>query len=143
MPCLNFNRKIIAIEMKSIIITGGTRGIGYGLADAFLSRGCAVTICGRDANATKINAIARIKSPKAPSDFGFRQRREGEKGRGRAVLVEISPVEASQVPTRALKSKKSVDFWAAQISQVRGELDANLRSILSFFSQKQGGKKRF
>jgi len=33
--------------MKSIVITGSTRGIGYGLADAFLSLGCAVTINGR------------------------------------------------------------------------------------------------
>ena len=33
--------------MKSIVITGSTRGIGYGLADAFLSLGCQVTVNGR------------------------------------------------------------------------------------------------
>ena len=32
--------------MKSIVITGSTSGIGLGLADAFLARGCAVTISG-------------------------------------------------------------------------------------------------
>ncbi len=33
--------------MKNIVITGSTRGIGYGLASAFLELGCAVTISGR------------------------------------------------------------------------------------------------
>jgi NAD(P)-dependent dehydrogenase (short-subunit alcohol dehydrogenase family) len=33
--------------MKIIVITGSTRGIGYGLADAFLKLGCSVTISGR------------------------------------------------------------------------------------------------
>jgi NAD(P)-dependent dehydrogenase (short-subunit alcohol dehydrogenase family) len=33
--------------MRSIVITGSTRGIGYGLADAFLTRGCNVTVSGR------------------------------------------------------------------------------------------------
>ena len=33
--------------MKTIVITGSTRGIGYGLSDAFLERGCSVTISGR------------------------------------------------------------------------------------------------
>lgn len=33
--------------MKRIVITGSTRGIGFGLADAFLERGCAVMVSGR------------------------------------------------------------------------------------------------
>jgi NAD(P)-dependent dehydrogenase (short-subunit alcohol dehydrogenase family) len=33
--------------VKNIVITGSSRGIGYGLADAFLSRGCQVMVSGR------------------------------------------------------------------------------------------------
>jgi NAD(P)-dependent dehydrogenase (short-subunit alcohol dehydrogenase family) len=33
---------------RRIVITGSTRGIGFGLADAFLNRGCAVIVSGRD-----------------------------------------------------------------------------------------------
>ena len=33
--------------MKTIVITGSTRGIGYGLADSFLARGCQVVVNGR------------------------------------------------------------------------------------------------
>jgi len=33
--------------MKTIVITGSTRGIGYSLADAFLARDCRVTVSGR------------------------------------------------------------------------------------------------
>ena len=33
--------------MKNIVITGSTRGIGYGLAQAFVTHGCSVVISGR------------------------------------------------------------------------------------------------
>lgn len=33
--------------MKHVVITGSTRGLGYGLAKAFLALGCSVTVSGR------------------------------------------------------------------------------------------------
>jgi NAD(P)-dependent dehydrogenase (short-subunit alcohol dehydrogenase family) len=64
--------------MKSIVITGSTRGIGLGLAKAFLAQGCAVTISGRtqvaaeqaldvlcqDADPARVLAVAcNVQSP--------------------------------------------------------------------------------
>jgi NAD(P)-dependent dehydrogenase (short-subunit alcohol dehydrogenase family) len=46
--------------MKSVAITGSTRGIGYALADSFLERGCSVTISGRKAGAS-ISYMSRAK----------------------------------------------------------------------------------
>jgi NAD(P)-dependent dehydrogenase (short-subunit alcohol dehydrogenase family) len=43
--------------MKSVVITGSTRGIGHGLASEFLKRGCRVIITGRSAD--KVSAVAR------------------------------------------------------------------------------------
>jgi NAD(P)-dependent dehydrogenase (short-subunit alcohol dehydrogenase family) len=37
--------------MKTVVITGSSRGIGFGMADAFLALGCAVTISGRSPDA--------------------------------------------------------------------------------------------
>ena len=44
---------------KSVVITGSTRGIGFGLADAFLARSCAVTISGRTQAAVE-QAVAEL-----------------------------------------------------------------------------------
>jgi len=50
---------VMTIMTRSIVITGSTRGIGYNLAQAFLERGCTVTVSGRtqaavDEAATKL-----------------------------------------------------------------------------------------
>lgn len=45
--------------MKTVVITGSTRGIGFGLAKAFLARGCAVVVSGRTAGAVE-EAVARL-----------------------------------------------------------------------------------
>jgi NAD(P)-dependent dehydrogenase (short-subunit alcohol dehydrogenase family) len=46
--------------MKVVVITGSTRGIGHGMADAFLTRGCSVTISGRTPTAVEeaVSALA-------------------------------------------------------------------------------------
>lgn len=50
--------------MKTVVITGSTRGIGYGLADAFLDLGCAVTISGRSQEAVD-TAVAELSAKHA------------------------------------------------------------------------------
>jgi NAD(P)-dependent dehydrogenase (short-subunit alcohol dehydrogenase family) len=47
--------------MKTIVITGSTRGIGYGLADSFLELGCAVTISSRIEAAVE-KAVAKLSA---------------------------------------------------------------------------------
>lgn len=45
--------------MKVVVITGSTRGIGYGLAETFLARDCAVVISGRSQDAVD-RAVAAL-----------------------------------------------------------------------------------
>lgn len=47
--------------MKIVVITGSTRGIGYGLAASFLDLGCAVTISGRTPEAVD-KAVAALSA---------------------------------------------------------------------------------
>jgi short-subunit dehydrogenase len=56
-----------AVMVKSIVITGSTRGIGFGLAREFLRRGCSVTISGRkqadvDAAVEKLSLFTQASS---------------------------------------------------------------------------------
>jgi NAD(P)-dependent dehydrogenase (short-subunit alcohol dehydrogenase family) len=47
------------VNPRSIVITGSTRGIGYSLAEAFLQRGCSVTISSRTLEAVD-EAVAKL-----------------------------------------------------------------------------------
>jgi NAD(P)-dependent dehydrogenase (short-subunit alcohol dehydrogenase family) len=52
--------------VKIVVITGSTRGLGYGLANSFLNLGCAVTVSGRTQEAVD-KAVAKL-SIKYPMD---------------------------------------------------------------------------
>ncbi len=57
--------------MKTVVITGSTRGIGYGLADAFLGLGCSVAVSGRTLAAVDA-AVARLRAKHdATRVYGF------------------------------------------------------------------------
>ena len=47
--------------MKNVVITGSTRGIGFGLAKAFVERGCRVLVNGRRPDAVQ-QALAQLAS---------------------------------------------------------------------------------
>jgi NAD(P)-dependent dehydrogenase (short-subunit alcohol dehydrogenase family) len=51
-----------AFVIKSIVITGSTRGIGYALAKAFLERECRVVINGRSEESTRgaLDALSKL-----------------------------------------------------------------------------------
>lgn len=96
--------------MKTVVITGSTRGIGRGLAEAFLARGCKVVISGRSAAAVE-KTVAELSVKHA--------------GRVEGAACEISRVEQIEGLWRAACEKfQRVDVWInnAGISIHRGPL---------------------
>jgi NAD(P)-dependent dehydrogenase (short-subunit alcohol dehydrogenase family) len=84
--------------MKHIVITGSTRGIGFGLADAFLGLGCSVTLNGR-AQANVDEAAGKLKS-----------RYEAGAIFGRACDVR-DPEQVQALWTAAQEHYQRVDIW--------------------------------
>jgi len=57
--------------MKSIVVTGSTSGIGYGLAASFLNLGCSVTISGRSEDKVQGTVKELTAKHEARRLFGF------------------------------------------------------------------------
>ena len=97
--------------MKSIVITGSTRGIGFALADAFLALGCQVTISGR-AQASVDRAVAELVS------------RHGEAGRVAGLPCNVTHLEELQALWDAARARfGEVDIWInnAGVSNARND----------------------
>ena len=62
---------------RAVVVTGGTRGIGAGIARAFLDAGADVLVCGRTEPAV-VPAAGRTVLPRAPAPTsGIRRRPSG------------------------------------------------------------------
>jgi NAD(P)-dependent dehydrogenase (short-subunit alcohol dehydrogenase family) len=96
--------------MKSIVITGSTRGIGFGLADAFLALGCQVTVSGR-AQASVDRAVADLVARHAA-------------GRVAGLPCNVTRLEELQALWEAARARfGDVDIWInnAGVSNARND----------------------
>lgn len=75
--------------MKVIVITGSTRGIGFGLAREFLKRGCAVVVSGRKAGAVQ-QAVAELSAVAVPSLTQAPLKAQAAAGTSQLYLAEAS-----------------------------------------------------
>ena len=92
---------------KNIIIAGSTRGLGYGLAEAFLSLGCSVTVSGRGQEAVD-KAVAGLAS-------GY----EAKRILGLACNVTI-PEQVQSLWDVSIRCFGKVDIWINWTLQPRG-----------------------
>jgi NAD(P)-dependent dehydrogenase (short-subunit alcohol dehydrogenase family) len=80
-----------------VVITGSTRGLGFGLAEAFLARGCAVVVSGRHEASTSA-AAAKLSA------------RHGDRVIGVAADV-TDPKAVQNLWDRAARRFGAVDVW--------------------------------
>jgi short-subunit dehydrogenase len=109
--------------MKTVVITGSTRGIGRGLADAFLARGCQVVVSGRAT--ADVDRVVRELQSRYPGRVA-----------GRACdITDAAQIEA--LWTHARERFQRVDIWInnAGMSIRRGPLHearpADIEAIVS------------
>lgn len=83
---------------KNIVITGSSRGIGFGLADTFLELGCKVIVSGRSGESTSA-AVQRLTKKYGP-------------GRVWGMVCDVTdPVQVASLWEAALTHLGRVDIW--------------------------------
>ena len=86
------------MRLKTVVITGGTRGLGLCLAESFLKRDCNVLLCGTGEEAARRTAEALT----------------AKGGRGRAVGMACDVRDPAQVEALARRAREefgAVDIW--------------------------------
>ena len=84
--------------MRQVVITGSTRGLGYGMAESFLARGCSVTVTGRSKSAVDL-AIDSLSEKFDPSNL-------------LGVVCDVRAPDQLEILWDQSKSKfGEIDFW--------------------------------
>ena len=117
--------------MKVIVITGSTRGIGYGLADAFLARGCAVVVSGR-AQAGVDQAVAEL-SGKHGADRILGQACDVTAFEQVQAVWDVAVARFGRVDVwinNAGAGHRDLEFWLHSPETMKTVVDANLTGTM-------------
>ncbi len=112
---------------ETVVITGSTRGIGYGLADAFLARGCRVTVSGRTTAAVE-EAVSTLASQHG-EDRIFGQACDVREFDQVQALWDASVGHFGQVDVwinNAGVAHGQTDFWNFSPERIRYVVETNL-----------------
>ena len=113
--------------MKIVVITGSTRGIGLGMANAFLAQGCAVVVSGRSVSAAEKAAaeLAARHDPARISGFACDVTRfEQVQSLWEAAVRRFGRVDIWI--NNAGIANPQMEFWTHPPEQVRSVVETNL-----------------
>ena len=113
--------------MKTVAITGSTRGIGYGLADSFLALGCSVAISGR-AQENVERAVAALAS-KHGAERVFGQPCDVTQPDQVQALWDAARAHFGKIDVwinNAGISHPQMDFWEQPPEQIQAVVETNL-----------------
>jgi NAD(P)-dependent dehydrogenase (short-subunit alcohol dehydrogenase family) len=117
--------------MKTIVVTGSTRGIGYGLAEAFLDRGCQVVINGR--NQTSVDQAASSLSEKYDEERILGQACDVSDYDQVKTLWDAAVIRFGQVDiwvNNAGQGQAMQDFWTLDPEHIANVVQANITGTM-------------
>ncbi|MCX6144216.1 MAG: SDR family NAD(P)-dependent oxidoreductase [Ignavibacteriales bacterium] len=113
--------------MKIIVITGSTRGIGYGLADAFLKLGCSVAISGRtqqNVDAAVVTLSAKYRSQQLMGLACDVTRFEQVQALWNATKVRFGKIDI-WINNAGVNAGR-IPFWQLSRDHIQGGVETNL-----------------
>lgn len=118
--------------MKHVVITGGSRGIGYALAREFLELGCRVTIAGRSESSTQ-DASQRLLSdlPAARERISARACDVSQSSELEALWTHASALAPVDVwINNAGVSPRFMRLWELTAEELRDTIDTNVSGVM-------------
>ncbi|CEM24690.1 unnamed protein product [Vitrella brassicaformis CCMP3155] len=110
-------RKISRLQSttsKNVVITGGTKGVGYALAKRFLREGDRVIVCGRDADRLAMAVEALRRDPGVAND--------GAKASVGGILCDVgSPQDVERLGDFCVEQLGHIDVWVNNAGTVAGK----------------------
>ncbi len=138
-------RRDLRFDDQVVVVTGGTRGLGFAMAQEFAARGAKLVICGRDQEVLR-EAEARLRSSRSevlavPCDIADQEQaaRLIADATGRFGRVDVLVNNAGTIAVGPIESQTLPDFQAAMDTMFWGMVYTTL-AVLPQMVQRRCGR---